>query len=891
LKTVSLMDGSYVSAGIVQVLKIPQVETSVRGSQPAQLQYLDVFPELLTTLSREAGLQDMAIELFCVSSEVLGQVYAAELLFYIVIRKQGRNKESIQASVERCLGYCVNALSLTGYVVKEVGAEDKRLVSAMKQLDQSTTISVEKQARVGTDPWHSGFLCYTGILPQEELNDFSRIYEGMTHYPNMAISFSLIPTRLSQEEISFVEGVNYYLSSALRQGPMNVAGVESVSFYRDKQNTYYDQYYLFGIAIMGNKESTSALSGRMLNALQPNGKQIGLETIDRTKEAPSYYSSFATFPWKWIASIAGSQKDGRPWPRGFLRMPYLMTSQEAQIIFHMPIDDGVVMGIPVNRVKATRETFDQGVLNNNNIILGRLAGVEPDRSLIGVPLNQMTRHTLIVGMPGTGKTTFSINLLLQLHQKEIPFLVIEPTKTEYRSLIDVIPTLQVFTPGKNAVVPFVLNPFVPPKGISLELFLPSLVSAFKAAFSMPSPLDILFLQAVNECYMEHGWRSYSVSDDENVKLFGLREFIVTFRRMIKQSNYSSEVKGNLESGGVFRLMHLIEQNGNIYDTVTTISLEDLLNEPTVIELNAIDNQEQKALLMALLLINIVLRTKHQQSGDGLLKNIMMIDEAHVLLSPGTQAGDTSADSAGTTVRALQNMIAEIRSYGTGLIIADQSPQKVTQEIVGNTSVKVIFGLVQSYDKQTIADSTNMSEEQKENLSRLKVGEAFVYFDGLPEPLMVHTENVRKEKKIRSVISDSEIAERMNYWQDKKHLLRPYPECKYANTCRNECDFRIRDDAKLFADRVFARFRPWMKEKKNFNNSMVLLEKNLAEIAGEELVQNDRFVNCVKIRYLKRAMIDVPHLINLQEVESRIRSGAYLNIRWKGEMDKNHYMEN
>lgn len=61
-------------------------------------------------------------------------------------------------------------------------------------------------------------------------------------------------------------------------------------------------------------------------------------------------------------------------------------------------------------------------------------------------------------------------------------------------------------------------------------------------------------------------------------------------------DYKGEVKSNMESAGVVRLVSLIEQNSNIYDTVHTIPLEDLLSKPTVIELNAINNKEQKSLI-------------------------------------------------------------------------------------------------------------------------------------------------------------------------------------------------------------------------------------------------------------------------------------------------------
>ncbi|MDQ9788969.1 hypothetical protein RFZ51_12715, partial [Acinetobacter baumannii] len=83
---------------------------------------------------------------------------------------------------------------------------------------------------------------------------------------------------------------------------------------------------------------------------------------------------------------------------------------------------------------------------------------------------------------------------------------------------------------------------------------------------------------------------------------GLYEFIQVFKELIERQKYSSEVRGNLMTGGVFRLRELINQNPNIYDTVESVPLEDILCKPTVLELNAIDNEEQKSILMALLLI-------------------------------------------------------------------------------------------------------------------------------------------------------------------------------------------------------------------------------------------------------------------------------------------------
>lgn len=141
-----------------------------------------------------------------------------------------------------------------------------------------------------------------------------------------------------------------------------------------------------------------------------------------------------------------------------------------------------------NSEQLSNEIFDK----DNTIKIGDLISAEGDAIYIGCPMKSWTQHALVVGMPGTGKTTFAVNMLTQFAKKRIPFLAIEPTKTEYRAMIDAVDNLQIFTPGNSSVSPFVINPFIPPKGITVEQYIPSLLSAFKAAFSMDGPLEMIF---------------------------------------------------------------------------------------------------------------------------------------------------------------------------------------------------------------------------------------------------------------------------------------------------------------------------------------------------------------------------------------------------------------
>lgn len=139
--------------------------------------------------------------------------------------------------------------------------------------------------------------------------------------------------------------------------------------------------------------------------------------------------------------------------------------------------------------------------------------------------------------------------------------------------------------------------------------------------------------------------------------------ILEFQNHVASMDYQGETRGNISTAGVLRLSTLIEQNPNIYDTTATIPIHELLKRPVVLELNAITSPEQKTLLMALLLISICLYTKFNTSLDGELKNLLFIDEAHVLFGAGDAEGGNRA------VRELENMIAEIRAYGTGVFWA------------------------------------------------------------------------------------------------------------------------------------------------------------------------------------------------------------------------------
>lgn len=596
-KIVHLKDGNHIGISALEIRSIPASANLAADVSQALQKNMSLFAEMLNMIAHDATQQDTVAELLCISIPVSGQVYTAQPHLYLVLRKHGRDIRAIQSRLHTVIASCSASLQSVSYEVKNLSDSDDGLFECLHLINEDAVLSLEKRVRTGTMPGQMGHLCYTNLFRLDEVSNFSRVYEAMSRFPGTALSIQIIPTIFTQAEASFVHGVSYYIEIPKQQGKGSISSNGATDYYVGIQEVLDKPQYLFNIVVTGKQDAAMTVAGRLHSILQREDEATMLLLTDRTGNIPSYKTAFAMYPWNFITYKTQRPTKPEMTPVHFQRMVHMISATEVMTFFHFPIDDGIVTGIPVNRIRQSRETFASGVIDESSVQVGRLMGTGNSAVPFGAPLKGFTRHALVVGMPGTGKTTFSINLLLQFYKRGVPFLAIEPTKSEYRAMIDAVPDLQVFTPGKNNVVSFIINPFSPPEGIALETFKPSLVSAFKAAFSMPSPLDILFANVIDACYVKHGWRSYSKRGDPGTKLFGLHEFVLTFRELIRNSNYSAETKGNMESAGVFRLLNLVVQNGNIYDTENSVPLYDMLRKPTIIELNAIDNQEQKALIM------------------------------------------------------------------------------------------------------------------------------------------------------------------------------------------------------------------------------------------------------------------------------------------------------
>ena len=92
--------------------------------------------------------------------------------------------------------------------------------------------------------------------------------------------------------------------------------------------------------------------------------------------------------------------------------------------------------------------------------------------------------------------------------------------------------------------------------------------------------------------------------------------------------------------------------------------------------------------------------------------------AHRLLTRLPEGISTSRAQA---VEVFTDLIAEVRRYGEGMIIADQIPSKLAPEVLKNTTTKIIHTLYARDDREVIGDTMGLDDEQRRWLACLGWG--------------------------------------------------------------------------------------------------------------------------------------------------------------------------
>ncbi len=616
--------------------------------------------------------------------------------------------------------------------------------------------------------------------------DFAAFAPVMTAFPGSILSLQVNTTSVYPYELQRIkQQIKNF--EALSDDPKARTAADIYKYYEslssDSKGVFEVNFFAFGSPAFSNELITKA----SLCGLKANRFPFALPPARHYFYRGNETMSSANF-------IYGhEQVYGRKLPKAYFRLTHLTSLDDLAESFPLPRDLESISGLRINRIITSAEPLPDILTRPDGIYLGQY--YKSNQSVF-LPVTDLTRHGMFTGKPGSGKTVFALGMLWQLHRHKnhYPFLAFEPAKKEYRSLLGPIPDLQVYTPGRQDIAPLQLNIFLPPKGVRLEQYLPVVENIFTLAVTMTHPLDVIFPQVIRQCYSRYGWRLDSTRDDKGVRIFGLHEFICEFRRYAKEHyGRSPEDFHNIETGGIVRLLAM---RNPTFDTNESIDIESLLAKPTVIELDALSNNRQRSIVSGSLRSQIMLFLQQRDTSEETLKNVILIDEAHLLLDQNDTAQTGSAHSQSMVLEMLQNMTVILRSYGTALLFGDQSAKRLTSTILGNVNLKMMFRTDSTGDRQILADQALMTEEMSESIVSLPPGQAYMYCDRLREPVYITVPHYRQYLKLGITLPDEQVRDHMQI-----KLKPPFYQCRSCKGCKKECNIKVRSDARFIAEQL------------------------------------------------------------------------------------------
>lgn len=436
----------------------------------------------------------------------------------------------------------------------------------------------------------------------------------------------------------------------------------------------------------------------------------------------------------------------------------LLSSKELAMLLSMPHKS--VPGFPVvEHVSLAKE-----VIRNNESLMKREVslgcifdlGKAYTENRVKLNVKSLTQHVFVTGSTGCGKSETIYKLINETKQVGTKFLVIEPAKGEYKNVFG---DVNVF--GTNPLIMPLLriNPFSFPTGVHVLEHIDRLTEIFNVCWPMYSAMPTVLKKAMLDAYESCGWdlrlSVNRLSRGEDVYPSFLDLFL-SLEKVITESAYSEEVKSNYSGALLTRVESLTNGlNGEIF-SVNELSNMVLFDENCIIDLSRVGSQETKSLIMGILIMRL---SEYRMTGantpNSALKHLTVLEEAHnILKRVSTEQSQEGSNMAGKSVEMITNAIAEMRTYGEGFVIVDQSPTSVDKAAIKNTNTKIVMRLPDEDDRKVSGKAAGMNDKQIDEIAKLPTGVAVVYQNDWVSPVLCKIDRMENSRVIFNEQKDS-----------------------------------------------------------------------------------------------------------------------------------------
>lgn len=508
-------------------------------------------------------------------------------------------------------------------------------------------------------------------------------------------------------------------------------------------------------------------------------------------------------------------------PETLRRLHRMVDVKEAAGFFRLPIPgrDGCP-GIPLDTglIRPTEVALSRRGIKIGSFIEGHR--ITADEAVF-TP-DDLTKHCLIVGTPGSGKTSLCFSLLQQLWEEyRIPFIVLEPAKTEYRALKELScfqDQLLIFTVGNERISPFRFNPFEVLNGVSVSEHISALNACFSGAFNLWDPLPMIFDEAIREIYADKGWSEYGVGGEDPLEPPTIEDLYHKALDIAEGKSYRGEVAGNIRGALETRVGSLLRgPKGRCFNTRRSVPSDVLMSQPVVLELDAL-NDEEKALTMMFILTLVREYAKARRKSGSPLTHVVLVEEAHNVIGRGeSRAGsEHRANPKEVSIRFFTRMLAEMRALGEGIIVVDQLPTAIAPEAIKNTNIKVMHRLVAADDRKELGETMVFDGGQFQQAAVLPPGQGFIFMEGWARSRLVVEPDFKKKNQLEVPPDDERVQRLMASFQEREDVrpaFLPYSAC--PDVCRI-CNQQIRERNERWVQKKFRSIEEAVKRESEAN---------------------------------------------------------------------------
>ena len=474
----------------------------------------------------------------------------------------------------------------------------------------------------------------------------------------------------------------------------------------------------------------------------------------------------------------------------------------------------IIMGLPQKSITGVTviemAEFGRNVFYNNNLCsdrkikLGKVMhmGLVENNDVL-LDLNSFSSHCFITGSTGSGKSNTSYKLLEEFLKKNIKFLVIEPAKGEYKKAFASVDGINIFCTNPRYHKMLKLNPFKFNEKIHILEHLDRLIEIFNACWPMYAAMPAILKEAIEKTYISCGWdliNSIHIDNGKH-KYPTFNDVLTILPNIINESSYSSDTKGDYTGALATRISSLTNGiTGQIFCDSYDIEDSILFDENTIVDLSRVGSSETKSLIMGILIMKLNEYRVSTSEGENLqLKHITVIEEAHNLLKrTSTEQSQEGSNLQEKSVEMISNSIAEMRTYGEGFIIIDQSPTAVDVSAIKNTNTKIIMRLPDQNDCIAVGKAAALNESQTNEIAKLSTGSAVVIQNNWLEPVLTQIDKCSNEYngkelyvtqnqiiKLRGAIVKELYSQFINSKYNLDKIIKIIDGCDITNDKKNE----------------------------------------------------------------------------------------------------------